>query len=320
MKLSLLAPALSILFFSQALLSAATPDQIRKQLEELLANRSRQKEQAQLLAIKEISQAAENSGMALNMYEDSIKLTQFEGKSGQLQDMVDWKKKNVDWLKSRAFSDALKLHLRYLALTLQRTGSDKPENFIKPSQAYLMSLQEAKDGNLSKKKKPPTQATKLLAGSIVNSPFVRLKRLEPFLVNLPKDWALNPGDAEGILEKNIRPFMRNKKDSALIKTWDWQINYEANEAEGSELDITVKEFNTTRKPELEAARAKDIQLLGNNDAALQELMRLLKNYPAHPNFEAWIQQALSCLPPDSAAPTGQEQENTEQSNNPNQAD
>jgi len=69
--------------------------------------------------------AAASNGTALDLYEQAVQVIQFDGESREITQFHDWKKKETDRLKSKGFQEALRLHLIYLALTIQNAGGTK---------------------------------------------------------------------------------------------------------------------------------------------------------------------------------------------------
>src|SRR5438552_775112 len=65
---------------------------------------------------------AGNNANAIVFYEDAIRATQFEGESREGSKFREWKKKEGDKLKARELQNAIRLHLNYIALTLQRSA------------------------------------------------------------------------------------------------------------------------------------------------------------------------------------------------------
>jgi hypothetical protein len=298
LSLLLLMPLVS---FAQNAPTPAEADKIRNELEILLRQRNEVKERARAEIIDNFRKAAESSGGARSIFEEAIRDTQFAGRSGQLQDMVDWRKKNEDWLRSPEFAAALQLHLDYLALTLQRaSGADEME-LAKRSKAYLDRLLEAEKRHFSGQGRPPREQADLLNAPVTNGVIAKQRGLDPFLTGIPGNaWELSAGNAQGILEKNIRKTLRDKKDPALMDTWDFQIAFEQESANSSRLRHNQQTFQAQRLPSLQASRAKDLILLGQSGNALLVYLDLIRKNPQHPEFESWVSSALELLPQEAS--------------------
>src|SRR5205823_12772104 len=71
-----------------------------------------------------------NPANAADFYLNAVKATQFAGESRAQTAFQDWKKKEAGHLKSREFQSALRLHLNYLGLTLQRSGGAEIKDML----------------------------------------------------------------------------------------------------------------------------------------------------------------------------------------------
>lgn len=301
----LLLSALLASFICAGVLPAADPGQIRQELEYLLKQRRELRERAREEMAAMFEKAAESRGAAMNLYDEAIKETLFTGKSGQLQDMVEWRRKNDAWLRSQEFDAALKLHLKYLAMTIKRAGSDQPDRFVALSIKYLEELLAAEKRYLADQGKAPKEQTDLLGAPLTISPIVRQHQLAPFLTGLAgKEWEMVPGNVEGILNNNIRRVLREADSPLLLETWDYQVRYEQERSTADRLRLTTAEFENLRLPTLNALKAEDMIQLGQPQEALEVYLKLIRNYANHPGFEAWVDKALGLLPPDSGSAAG----------------
>jgi len=301
----LLLSALLVWIICSGVLPAADPGLIRQELEYLLKQRRELKERAREEMAAMFEKAAESRGAAMNLYEEAIKETLFAGRSGQLQDMVEWRRKNDAWLKSQEFDAALRLHLKYLALTIKRAGSDQPDQFVAPSTKYLEELLAADKRFFAAQDKAPKEQTDLLSAPLTNSPIVRQRQLAPFLTGVAgKEWEMVPGNVEGILNNNIRRVLREAGNPMLLETWDYQVRYEQERSTADRLRLTTAEFENLRLPTLNALKAEDMIQLGQQQEALEIYLKLIRNYANHPSFEAWVDKALGLLPPESGSAAG----------------
>ncbi len=113
---------------------------------------------ARQMAISQLRSAAVSPSAAAAMYTDAVEAVEFEGKPNKGAAFAEWKSGMGDALRSSEFQNVILLHLRYLVMSLERGGSDKPEMFISPSLAYANDLIQVDDSVLDLKKKAIRQA------------------------------------------------------------------------------------------------------------------------------------------------------------------
>jgi hypothetical protein len=288
-------------------------EQIEKQQKQALLS-------ARQSALNQVKVAAASGSAAAGLYEKAIEATLFEGIKNKGGAYADWKSSKAALLRSKEIQEALVLHLRYLALSLERHNSDKPEIFVQPSLAYLNELAAA-DALFIKQAlavaQPPSsdrdreqlalnrEAIKLkdelLNKPLTDSIFVKWLRLGP---SLPKgdDWELTPGNLSGILDKNVRVALRAAKNPALLPTYELEMKFLADRVSSSRRDHDATEFNTVTRPRLQLARANDMAELGQKNRAVTEIFLLVKTYPQHPDFGRWLQRVRELLVPANSAP------------------
>ena len=273
-------------------------------------------------AISQIKTAASSASNATNLYESAIEATQFDGVRGQGAAFADWKKSKSALLRTKEMQTALLLHLKYLALSLERKDSDKPELFVPPSLAFAVEVAGADDLFLKQGQYIRDQASKdkdgvavqkeavklkdeLLGKSLADSIFVKWLRLGP---SLPKgeDWELTPGNIPGILEKNVRPVLREAKNPQVIDTWEFEMKVLADRITFGRLEHQAAEFNTVARPRLQFSRANDMVVIGQKNRAVSEIYSMVKTYPQHPDFSKWVQRLRELLQPAPAAPAAEE--------------
>jgi len=247
-------------------------------------------------AIATLTRAAESSSAANNLYEEAIEQIQFNGQKGKTQAFLEWRKKNMDMLHSREMETALRLHLRYLILSLQRADSEKAGDFVNPSLEYAMDVQkwllDQARGNFNL----PLEVKSLLDRSITESVFCKSMFLIALLPK-SKNWELTPGNFEGLLDKNVRPFLREEKSPQLIETWDLQMKFQAERTTLGRLEFSAETYNTVTQPRLLLSRANDMILIGQKNQGCTEILKLLRTYPQHPDFSQWVTRIREILKP-----------------------
>lgn len=294
-------------------------DQIEHQQKMVIQN-------ARQAALAKLKAATSSGPAAVNLYEEAVEATQFEGKKGKGATFADWKEMNADLLGSKGMQTVVMLHLKYLVLSLERKASGKPELFVQPSLAFAVEvfsadqfflkqaersevLKEEKalgDRQSIREKEDQAVLAKLLPAKkeildkpITESVFTKWLRLGPWL---PKgdDWEAVASNIPGILEKNVRPFLRETKNPQLLETWEFEMKILADRATFGRLEHEVVEFNAFTRPRLQFSRANDMIELGQKNRGVTEIYGMIKTYPQHPDFAKWVQRLRDLLKP--AAP------------------
>lgn len=293
----------------------APPDltAIAKEIETLEQRQKQGKLSEKSMLLSQIQTAAASGPAAANFYSKAVEEVQFKGKKDKVEAFVDWKKAHEDMLRSKEMQTALMLHLKYLLLSLQRKGLDKPETQIPALMAYINDLVKADDLFASQgaapepsgKKKAPSQDERknLLDKPLNQSVFSQWLRLDEWLPEA-KSWELIPGNVAGIFDKNIRSVMREKKDPLLIQTWDMQMKIEADRITLGRSEHAAEEFNLETRPRLLFKRAQDMVLLGQPNRGLVEVVTLVRTNPSHPDFATWLESIRGMIkkPADQTSP------------------
>lgn len=264
-------------------------------------------EKGMLLA--QIQTASASGSAAANFYTKAVEEVQFKGKKDKPEAFAEWKKSHEDMLRSKEMQTALVLHLKYLLLSLQRKGLEKPEIQLPALMAYINELVNADDifsappsAPDPKKKAPPKDEWKnLLEKPLGQSVFAQWLRLDEWLPEA-KNWELKPGDLAGIFDKDVRSVLRDKKDPQLVPTWDMQMKIEADRITSGRSTHEAEEFNTVTRPRLLFKRAQDMVVLGQPNRGLVEVVALVRAYPSHPDFPAWLDSIRGMLKKPQTSP------------------
>jgi len=241
-------------------------------------------------------QGATVSGVAAgNLYERAVEEVEFAGKKDKASAFVDWKKTKADMMRSKEMQTALLLHLKYLSLALQRKGMENPEAMTPALLAYVGELVAA-DKDFAEQKQKPDEQKKLLEQPLGQSVFAQWLKLGQWL---PEDkvWEQKPGDVAGILEKNLRPLFREKKDPQILRTWDIQLKLEAERITLGRMDHQIDKFNSTTRPTLMFKRAQDMVAIGQPNRGLVEMVAVIRANPSHPDFASWLATVRGLLKP-----------------------
>lgn len=286
-------------------------EKLRQQFETFLERREKDRDSARREVVQKVQNASRNGGAAASAYADAHRATQFAGKIGQSGEFSEWQKKNSSWLSDADFRTATQLHLAYLLLSLERAASDRPEDFLAPSREYLQKLADFQKRIASGN--PPSQVRDILQADIKKSLFTQAWQLQPFL-EIKGSWATSSGQAEQILDKNIRPVLLDSNSPDLLQTWDWQIQFEADLLQRERLQHNREQFENIRRPTLLFQRAEARAQLGQPARAASEAITLLQNHPAHPDYaswvgkiRAWLEAASKVRPSENPAPEPSEE-------------
>ena len=221
----------------------------------------------------------------------------FDGLKDKVSAFMDWKKNHAEEMRSQDFQTALRLHLRYLILSLERGGTDKPMTLAKPSMDYVAELVKAQADF-----KSDAAEKEILSKKINDSLFTHWLKLGQWLPS-EKEWESSPNNVSGILEKNIRRPLREAKDPNLISVWDFEIQTRnENISKRGSRDYDANQFKTIELPKLQFARANDLVALGMNNRGITEIFALIKANPQHPDFAAWLQRLRELLTPAEKEP------------------
>lgn len=274
---------------------------VLRQLSDVQAQREELMEKGVLGALQRIRAAAASESAAREFYEQAILQTQFAGQSREQTQLRDWKKRREDALKGTAVSTALRLHLNYLALTLER-ASGKTNDDLLPALLKHASLVLAADESLQTDDRAQRDIlNSLLRESVAESVFATWLRLKDYIGKV-EQWEMSAGNAEGIYAQSVLPKLREKKDPQLLQYWNSRIERETARAAKSGRTFDEENFTAVTLPRLLWQRAQDERILGRTSASVNQMLAVIKKNPGHPEAERWIEQ-LTGIVKQTATPT-----------------
>jgi len=290
--------SISLLRAQQQDVAAPNTESVLKEIDGLEQKQKQGKASEKNTIIKQIQSASASGPTAANFYTQAVEDVQFKGKKDKVEAFIAWKKAHSDLLRSREMQAALLLHFKYLLLSLQRKGMEKPETQTPAVMAYVNELVSYDD--LFANQKPPTDETRSLLDKPVGQSVIA--QWLPLGEWLPADatWESQPGNVPGILEKNIRSVMREKKDPQLIQTWDLEMNVEAARITAGHSEHKADQFNTVNRPRLQFKQAQDMILIGQPNRGLTAMIALVRQNPWHPDFGIWVARIRELVKPASA--------------------
>ncbi len=225
-------------------------------------------------------------------YEQAVTAVEFQGQgSNDSVKLLEWRKKQGDLLRNPLFINGLRLQLMYINLTWQRSMGATNKALLPALFEYTGEVTASFDSLWS------YEALKRPLGSIV---FVKYFQIGPYVSTI-ENWSDQPFDLDNIYEKTILPTLREMKDPRLLDYWNGKLTSEAAriDSKGGN-NLAVNKFNNVRRPELLWSRAEDELVIGNRDAALADMLAVVKAHPDHPNFDKWAQQLTDLVKPDNA--------------------
>jgi len=231
--------------------------------------------------IKRLHDALANESATTSLYEDAVAATT----PGEKGDKSRPRKNSPDLLRMDSMRKAIKLHLRYLVLSLQRGNDpDQAAHLAAPSLEYATELLAVLT---DEKLRPlPREAKDLLNKPLSDGVFAHWLLLQD---NLPNEdaWEPTAGELAGILEKNVRAPWRAAKNPNLLRTWDLQAAFLNAKADLDPSPAENEKIKTLSLPRLQFARAEDKALLGQPNQAAREILQLAKSSPGHPDWDKW---------------------------------
>ncbi len=147
-----------------------------------------------------------------------------------------------------------------------------------------------------------TRLKELTSNNLSNGPFVKAYRIGPLFSGVG-DWEMAPGNLASILDKSVRPTLRDASDPRLLETWDLQIEMERSLQSDRDRANPDSDFNRNRLPRLLWQRADDQYLIGGRTEGLQTMLSLIQGNPEHPDATKWISALSKLIEAETAAQT-----------------
>jgi hypothetical protein len=283
-------------------------------------------------ALQQIMAAASSPERAVAFWKEAVRNAQFEGAEKEGQKLADWRDGDGEALSDKLCMGAVQLHLRWLAITLQRANGVEMRVLLPQVIEYTKALQtdeaaadhfadqldKAKERNESGKHgmKPKGVAEdavvkrvhdQVMRMAVGGSPVARWLQLSDLLGDAGKkqkggggSWEPVPGNLEGIYNAIILPEFRLTKDPRLLDYWEVFIKREGEKAAEHKLDVDQRDWSQVKLPSLRWSRAQDVLLLGYRNRAILEMFNLVKSFPQHPEVPSWISQLEGVLVPGTA--------------------
>ncbi len=244
--------------------------------------------------------ASGDTGSALAFYQDAMRSTVFTGQSNGQTQFHDWKMQSAGKFKDPTFLNALRFHLEYIVLTMERGNGATAKQMMPALLDYA-----ARAARAGQSLRDP-----FMKKDISSSIFVEWYQIRDWIASAP-GWEMRPGAVDGIFGLTILPEMRAEKDPRVLDYWDNKINTESLNASDTKITFEIDKFNQVRRPSLLWARAKDQMAIGQKNNAIKAMFALINDNPNHPNASDWVaelegiihdQTAAAAPPPGAPAP------------------
>ncbi len=284
-------------------------------------------------ALQQIMAAASSPEKAIAFWKEAVKNAQFEGAEKEGQKLADWREGDGEALADKLCMGAVQLHLRWLAITLQRANGAEMRVLLPQVIEFTRALQvdDAASDHFAEqldKAKERTESGKhgmkqkgvaedaivkrvhdqIIRMPVGGSPVARWLQLTDLLGDAGKKqkgggnsgWEPVPGNFDGIYNAIILPEFRATKDQRLLDYWEVFIKRESDKAADHKLDVDQRDWSQVKLPSLRWSRAQDVLLLGYRNRAIIEMFNLVKSFPQHPEVPNWIGQLEGVLVPGTA--------------------
>jgi hypothetical protein len=269
------------------------PSALLKELREIKTRQEGMAKTQRAQLIQKINAASSSPAAAMDLYLQAMRDTKFEGQNNESVQFLGWKKKQADNLKSKGFREALRLHLSYLSLTLQRLNGADIKALLPALVSYAYEVQA--DGEFI------ADGAELLDQPLVRGIFAQYFGISSLLAGV-KDWEMTPHNIDSIYAKTILPVYRESKDPRAVEYWSQRIQTEADRAANTNRTFEVEDFNQLRKPQLLWSRAEEMGRIGLKNRSASEMLAVIKAYPTHPDAAGWIGRLESLLQEESQPP------------------
>ncbi len=273
-------------------------------LQELKAIKTKQsdarRQRFEAIAAK-LRAASRSDDSATRIYSEAVRDSEFSANARDTARFQEWRERNKGALsKDKAAGTAARLHLNYLAISLERAANPDGEPPLRALWEYATALKAARmeyGGELTANE----VGKRLLQDSIADSPIARANFIVPELQNL-KGWEMSAGSLHGVLEKDLRDPLREIKDARLLDTWKLEIDFESKNAESEKSDLNKAAILQVELPRRYWGQARDMIVLGQTNRGIGEMVKLVRAYPSHPDLPAWVDEITQALQPKEKSP------------------
>ena len=245
--------------------------------------------------------AVSNPKLLVDLYEEAVFATKFEGGKKDNAEFKKWKNAQDDALKSNDFQAALVLHANYLYLTFLRASGESEGKLAEALVQHVLKVWAAES-----KYELHTRATvELLDRPVTQGALARHFQLGPKLggpqdgekpKEQDKTWEWLAANTDGMLDRTVFPFLRKNKSPLLLTLWDKRIASETARAKQPGLSVKTAQFTQQTLPKLNWYRACDLVLLGKETEGFSTMIGILRQNAAHlADFDKYVKELRSLL-------------------------
>jgi hypothetical protein len=214
-------------------------------------------------------------------YKDAYEAVHFEGAKKEHANVKAWEDKNKALFRDDDFLAAMRLHVRYLVISLvKRSGDD--EAAMKMIMEWMNSF--PKDGDRFRK----VSGQEILKKGLAESPFVKTSAAPRFVLGIPSWHAGDLGNLGEIHRVNVIGWLRSKSDPRLLAEWDTNLRMEEELAIREGLAARREEFGRNRRPWLMLQAGKDLVFVGQRRQGVDLMVRALRESPRSAYYDAIV--------------------------------
>lgn len=222
-----------------------------------------------------------NDPTLLSAYKDAYAAAKFEGDKRERPVTKAWEEKNRALFREEEFLAALRLHVRYLILTLmKRAGED--DLAMKGTMEWFAAFPQ--DGERFRK----TAGQELLRKNLVESPFVKAAGAERYVTGLANWETANLGDLPQVHRSNVIGALRARRDARLFSEWETNLKLEEDAMNRESLAVKKQEWLRNRRAWVMWQAGKDFVALGRARQGVDVMVRALRENPHSDHSEAII--------------------------------
>lgn len=244
----------------------------------------------------------------LDLYQEAVFSQKFEGVKKDTAEFRKWRDVQDDTLKSADFQEALGLHVNYLCLTLLRASGENEAKLNESLVQHVLKIWAAE----AKHDLRTRMAAELLARPVNQGVLARHLQLGAKLGGpqegeklreQDKGWEWQPGNADGMLDKTVFPFLRKTKSPTLLQLWDKRIANEMARAKRAGVNVMTPKFTQQTLARLNWGRACDLVRLGGEQEGYTALIGILRQTTIPAEFDKYAKELRELLSPASTDST-----------------
>ncbi len=247
-------------------------------------------------ALSAIIEAAGADNKAVAFWLDSVREVEYRDRDRKESEFRAWRDGPGRRYSEPGAAGAIRLHLRYLALTIRMSNATTDAE-----RGEILTALYAYVDDFARADKDTLRNRQALDTPVLGTAIAKRYKLD-ITVRAPEEWSLLPGNLEAIYENSILPYLREKKDAARLQTaWTRRIQQEAALVATQNSEQATKDFREVVLPRLEWAQARDVYLAGSAPAA-NKLLQIIQQNQGHKSVPHWIRELRSLLTEGAALP------------------